>query len=350
MGKNKKLAPRDPGFGQHLTDHHVHPIHKSQQPDLEGIRSTRAVPRPSLSLSRFSEGAFKHFQENNVKARDEADVLANVIPAILGPSQATDNCARNTAFSTLEPLTDGTITAAKPNIYWGAYPEELAPAVRNELAGHIVPSTMPEKPIAPNVFLEVNGPDGTAGVATRQVRYDGAIGARAMHSVQNYRMEEPQFDGKPHTFSFKYHNGTLTKYSHHMTAPTASSGGRPEYHMSEVDGWAMTSKRGTFVEAATDLRNTLDLAGAYRADFMRDANARASQAETVLAGGHTSKAKSGTGSTREAGPSNSMIASASASAPAGAAEYCGRCKYCGAPGREPQLGKGISDSCAGCGT
>lgn len=39
----------------------------------------------------------------------------------------------------------------------------------------------------------------------------------------------------------------------------------------------MTSKRGTFIEGATDLRNTLDLAETYRGSFIRDANARASQ-------------------------------------------------------------------------
>lgn len=132
-------------------------------------------------------------------------------------------------FSNLEPLTNGTITAAQPDIYWGATPEQLARPARDGLAGHIVPSTMLDKPLAPNVFLEVKGPDGNAAVATRQVRYDGAISSRAMHSLQNYGVETPQYDGKPHTFSFTYHvgTGTLQEYVHHMTAPT-TEGGRPE--------------------------------------------------------------------------------------------------------------------------
>lgn len=305
-GKIKKWRPHDPEFGLNLTDHGVHPIYSSQQPGLEETSATSAGPRPSLSLSRFSDDAFKAFQENNFRARDEDDILANVIPTILGPRRAIGGCARNTTFNSLEPLTDGTITAAKPGIYWGAHPEQLDPSARNDLAGHVIPSRMVEKPIAPNVFLEVKGPDGCASVATRQVRCDGAIGARAMHSLQNYRAEEPRYDGKPYTFSFTYYHGTLTKYSHHVTAPT-TEGGRPEYHMGQMDAWSMTGKRATFVEAATDLRNTLDLAETYRGDLIRDANARASQAERVPANGFTSKSRSGI--MRKGGPSSTMSTS-----------------------------------------
>ena len=86
--------------------------------------------------------------------------------------------------------------------------------------------------MAPNFFLEVKGPDGNAAVATRQARYDGAIGSRAMHSLQNYGREEPQYDGKAYTFSSAYHNGLLQLFVHHVTAPT-TTGGRPEYRV----GW-----------------------------------------------------------------------------------------------------------------
>ncbi|KAG5763567.1 hypothetical protein H9Q72_008331 [Fusarium xylarioides] len=278
--KTKKSAPYDRDFDLHLTEHGVHQLYTSEEPDLEEITAAVSKPRPSLSPSRFSDGAFRAFQESNARARDEDDVLATVIPTILGPSQTSRNCARNTVFSALEPLTDNTITAAKPDIYWGAYPEQLTLLARNELAGHIMPSTMLNKPMAPNVFLEVKGPEGKAAVATRQVRYDGAVGARGMHSLQNYLVEEPQYDRKPHTFSFTYHEGLLKKYSHHMTAPT-TEGGQPEYHISQLRSFSMTDMRSTFIEGATDLRNTLDLAETYRGAFIENANARASQAPIV---------------------------------------------------------------------
>lgn len=278
--KTKKSSAYNRDFDLHLTEHAIHSTWKSQKPDLEETKAAFAVPRPSLSPSRFSDGAFEAFQERNDQAKNENDVLANVIPTILGPSQASRFCARNTMFNNLDPLTDQTIVAAQPDMYWGAYPEQLARSARNELAGHIMPSTMLDKPMAPNVFLEVKGPEGSAAVATRQVRYDGAVGARCMHSLQNYRVDEPQYDNKPHTFSFTYQDGYLKKYSHHMTAPT-TEGGRPEYHMSQLRSFGMTDMRSTFVEGATDLRNTLDLAETYRGNFIRDANAKASQTRTV---------------------------------------------------------------------
>ncbi|KAK7428985.1 hypothetical protein QQZ08_004497 [Neonectria magnoliae] len=279
----KKSAPYNRDFDLHLTEHHVHPIYSSQKPDLEEIRATLAVPRASLSPSRFSEGAFEAFQESNARAKDEDDVLATVIPTILGPNYTNHNCARNTVFSNLEPLTDGTITDAQPDMYWGADPQQLVRSARNELAGHIIPSTMLDKPLAPNVFLEVKGPDGSLAIATRQVRYDGAVGSRAMHSLQNYGTDELQYDDKPHAFSFTYHGGTLQEYAHHMTAPTVSSG-RPEYHMTKIRGFDMTDSRKTFAEGAGALRNTLNFAEQHRSDFIRAANARASQPRTAAAG------------------------------------------------------------------
>ncbi|KAG5744475.1 hypothetical protein H9Q70_012822 [Fusarium xylarioides] len=278
--KTKKSSAYNRDFDLHLTEHAIHSTWKSQKPDLEETRAVFAVPRPSLSPSRFSDGAFEAFQERNYQAKDENDVLANVIPTILGPSQANRFCARNTMFNNLNPLTDGTITAAQPDMYWGAYPEQLARSARNELSGHIVPSTTEGKPMAPNVFFEVKGPHGSAAVAIQQVRYNGAVGARGMHSLQNYYVEEPQYDSKPRTFSFTYHDGTLKKYSHHMTA-LMTEGGQPEYHMSQLRSFSMTDMRSTFIEGATDLRNTLDLAETYRGTFIENANAKASQTRTV---------------------------------------------------------------------
>ncbi|KAI3390238.1 hypothetical protein diail_11349, partial [Diaporthe ilicicola] len=282
--KTKKSTAYDRNFDLHLTEHAIHPTWRSRKPDLKEIKATLAVPRPSLSPSKFSDGAFEAFQERNDQAKDEDDVLANVIPTILGPSNRY--CARNTVFANLEPLTDDTIVAPKPDIYYGAYPEQLARSARNELAGHIVPSTMLDKPMAPNFFVEVKGPDGSLAVATRQARYDGAVGSRSIHSLQNYGANEPQYDGKVHTFSSIYHGGQLQLYAHHVTAPT-TEGGRPEYHMTQVKSYAMTSDLDTFVKGAGALRNTLDLTEQRRNDFIQAANIRAPQAETVAGRGST---------------------------------------------------------------
>ncbi|KAK7422432.1 hypothetical protein QQZ08_009514 [Neonectria magnoliae] len=278
----KSTTPYNRGFEQHLTDHGVHPIYSSQEPDLEEVMTAMAVPRPSLSPSRFSDRAFKTFRESNARAKDEDDILADVIPTITGPRQANHPSSRNTVFGNLKPLTDGTIAPAKPDIYYGAYPERLDRSIRDELAGHIIPSTMQDKPMAPNLFMEVKGPDGSLAVAMRQARYDGAIGSRAMHSLQNYNEEEPAYDGNPYTFSSIYHGGQLQLYAHHVTAPTTPEG-RPEYHMTQVDTWGMTGNIDSFRRGATAFRNARDLAKQHRDNVIREANARASQASVAAA-------------------------------------------------------------------
>ncbi|EEU47066.1 uncharacterized protein NECHADRAFT_18627, partial [Fusarium vanettenii 77-13-4] len=183
-------------------------------------------------------------------------------------------------FANLEPLTDGTIVAPKPDIYYGAYPDQLARSARNELAGHVVPSIMEDRPMVPNAFLEVKGPNDTPAEAARQARYHGAVGSRGIHSLQNYGAEEPEYDGKAYTFSSIYYGGALKLLAHHVTAPT-TEGGRPEYHMTQVNAYAVTSDLDTFVKGAGALRNMLDFAEQRRDDFVRAANARASQLETV---------------------------------------------------------------------
>ncbi|KAH6889926.1 hypothetical protein B0T10DRAFT_572089 [Thelonectria olida] len=255
----KSATPYNRGFEQHLTDYGVHPIYSSKEPDFEDT-----------------------FRESNARAKNENDVKADVIPTISGPRQAHHLLARNTVFGNLEPLTDGTLAPANPDIYYGAYPDELDRSIRDELSGHIIPSTMEDKPMAPNFFLEVKGPDGSAAVATRQARYDGAIASRGIHSLQNYSREEPQYDGRAYTYSSTYQDGTLKLYAHHVAAPT-TEGGRPEYHMTKIRGFDMTDTRETFVQGATAFRNVRDLAKRHRDGFIQAANARAAQVVAVAA-------------------------------------------------------------------
>ncbi|CAK7235386.1 hypothetical protein SCUCBS95973_009252 [Sporothrix curviconia] len=212
----------------------------------------------------------------DARAKDDDDVLANVMPAIIGPPTPAHPSGRNVVFRNLESLTDGTIAPAAPDIYYGAQPEGLCRPARDALRHHIMPSTMESRPLAPNFFVEVKGPDGSAAVASRQIRYDGAYGARAMHSLQNYGTEgDLQYDGQSYTISSVYHAGQLQLYAHHPTAPI-SEGGRPEYHMTQVGTWATTGNIDSFRRGATAFRNARDLAKQHRDGFIQAANAKAS--------------------------------------------------------------------------
>ncbi|CAK7275199.1 hypothetical protein SEPCBS57363_006557 [Sporothrix epigloea] len=278
MTTRSKSSAYNANFDCHLTDHGIRPIYSSRRPDLTKARSALAVSRSSLSLSRFSEGAFEAFQDANARAKNEAEVMAYAMPTILGPYQPAHPSAIKTVFNKLEPLTDGTIVQPEPDIYYGADPGELVRPVRDALRHHIMPSTREDRPWVPNFSVEVKGPKGTPDVATQQVRYYGALGSRAMHSLQNYGEEKPKHDGEVYTYSSTYHGGTgtLQLYAHYATAP-AEEGGRPEYHMIQLRSFGMTDTRETFLQGATALRNARDLAKTHRDRFIQAANARASQ-------------------------------------------------------------------------
>jgi hypothetical protein len=149
---------------------------------------------------------------------------------------------------------------------------------------------MHDKPMAPNFFMEVKGPIGSPAVAARQARYDGAFGARAMHALQNYGKNELEYDGSAYVFSSTYHDGMLKLYAHHMTASTEPDG-QPEYHMTQVDAWAMTGNVDDFRRGATAFRNARDLAKRHRDGFVQSANATASQARAVAAQADATKSR-----------------------------------------------------------
>ncbi|KAF3768420.1 hypothetical protein M406DRAFT_107433 [Cryphonectria parasitica EP155] len=270
--KTGKTSTYNRGFEQHLTDHGIHTYWDSQEIDENTFSTILAKPRPSLSLSRFSDDRFKIFRKTNAQAKDESDICKYVLPTITGPWEDNHPSTENMAFGNLEPLTDGTITDAKPDIALGACPTQLDPAVRSELSHHIIPSTSTDRIIAPNFFLEAKGPHGSTAVMMRQAQYDGAIGTRAMHSLQNYGREKPVYDSNPYTYSSTYHDGQLKLYAHHTTAP-ATSEGQPEYHMNQLTAYALTDNRETFVRGATAYRNLRDLAMQQRATFIEAANA-----------------------------------------------------------------------------
>ncbi|CAG9998243.1 unnamed protein product [Clonostachys byssicola] len=279
---SKSSSPYVLAFQGHLAEHQIHALDAetdaSQEPELAEIIAALNKPRPSLSHSLLSPADFKLFTKYDSAAQDESDVLANVIPAIIGQKAADPLPARETLFNNLKPLTDGTIVSPKPDIYFGAGPGDLHKSIRDELTQQIIPSKNTNKPLAPNFFIEVKGPEGSQGVVTRQACYYGAIGCRAIHSLQNYNQEQPVYDGKPYAFSTTYQSGgSLKLFAHHVTAPTTTEG-LPEYHMTKVYGWDVTANLENLRTGITGFRNARDLAKQYRDRFIQEANDRRSQA------------------------------------------------------------------------
>ena len=106
------------------------------------------------------------------------------IPFILGKITNRMCVSGNIPLTNLDHLTDGTLVAGNPDLYIGARPRQLNQQVLDELSGQIIPLTQHDLPVVPNFFLAVNGSDATPGEAGRQACYDGALGARGIHSLQ----------------------------------------------------------------------------------------------------------------------------------------------------------------------
>jgi hypothetical protein len=279
----KPSSAYDDAFEQHMIDNNMYPPfydfpddRPTPKPDnLNEDRQLLAASRPSLSPSHFTESRFENFQRKN-KTSSEGTVMRNVIPIIAGDADIPNE--GNLPFTNIESMTGGATVKAVPDFFDGARPGNIDKAVRDDLSQMIIPTKHADVPVAPNFFLEAKAPRGGADVALRQALHDGAIGARAMHALQNYGEEKPGFDGNAYSCSSTYHagTGTLQLYTHHVTAPTAP-GGRPEYHMTKLRGFDMTDSRETFVQGATVFRNARDLAQRHRDSFIQMANTRARQ-------------------------------------------------------------------------
>ncbi|KAK1048043.1 hypothetical protein LTR74_017619 [Friedmanniomyces endolithicus] len=281
-GKTGTTGPCDPQFAQLLIDNGAYPDgHEDSDGDAPEPNNKEALldgfvrSRSSLSPSQFDEAAFKQYQRTNRAADDEQAVMMDVIPIIRGNTGTRFHKFSNTLFNNLIDLAPG-IRKAQPDMYDGARPAEIDLAVRTHLDGYIIPSTSNKRPAAPNHLTEVKGPSGRSDVLRRQATYAGAIGARAMHELQNYGNDQPVYDGNAYTLVPTYHaeRGLLTVYATH---PTQSATGRREYHMTQLHSYAMMGNANSFRQGATAFRNSRDLSKEYRDRFIAAGNAAAAQ-------------------------------------------------------------------------
>ncbi|KUI56432.1 hypothetical protein VP1G_10823 [Cytospora mali] len=67
--KKKRSSAYDGAFEQHLTDHQIHATWNSQEPDFGAVYTALANPRPSLTPSQFSDGAFKAFRQGQCSSQ-----------------------------------------------------------------------------------------------------------------------------------------------------------------------------------------------------------------------------------------------------------------------------------------
>lgn len=273
-------------FEQHLIDHGIYPEgyrypggRKSEKPkNWTEINQRLSQPRASLSPSKFADEEFETFKEANTYASNELPTTT-LVPTIEGGINDPKTVGGGYPFGNLKPLTDGTISSAWPDRFFGARPEQLDRKVRDDLSDTIIPSTQDSRPMLPNFFLEVKGPEESAAVAKRQARYDGALGARAMQSLQSYGKNDPVYDNNTYTIASTYYDGTLKMYTSHPVKPNGARND-PEYIMTQLNSWSMTGNVETFRQGATWYRNARHWAGEKRDEFVMAGNTTLSKEES----------------------------------------------------------------------
>ena len=265
-----------------MVDHGIYP-EEYEYPDgtappqpenLQQINERLGQPRPSLSPSKFSDAGFKKFKRENANARKEKQITTSVIPLMEGEIRDSRGVSGGIPFTNFDHLTDGTLVPGNPDTYYGARPEQLDRRVRDKLNKLVVPSTQDDLPILPNFSLAAKGPDGSLAVAERQACYDGALGARSMHALQAFIEDEGAHDGNAYAIASIYHGGQLKMYTSHRTRSKGPED-RPEFVMTQIKGWSMTSDRETFEKGAAAYRNLRDWAKEQRDDAIYEANNKA---------------------------------------------------------------------------
>ncbi|KAL9621168.1 MAG: hypothetical protein Q9160_004419 [Pyrenula sp. 1 TL-2023] len=255
-----KSSAYDRDFEQKCIDHNIQmPWEDTEPENWQTLQQRLAYPRPSLSSPQFSDGAFKRFRKAEAEARDEDDINREILPTILGEKQHDYPSAGNVVFRNIDDMAPDIFKKSKPDLYWEVRPAQIDQKVRQDLNRQIISSTNNSYPAAPNFFLEAKGRDGSVAVQTRQACYDGAVGSRAMHTLQSYGQAEPAYNNNASTLSSTYHNGQLKIYSHHVTQPLRSDD-LPEYHMTQLGSFALTHSPQSFREGVSAFRNARDFA------------------------------------------------------------------------------------------
>ena len=263
-----------------MIDGGIFPHDRNSKPaNIDTIRDHLQTHRASLSPSRFDDAKFENFVDLNERALGEAQAMANVFTIIEGMGRHKYySGGPNHSFNRLEPLAEH-LPRPQPDTYDGARPEQIDRRVRQDLGRHIVPCNDSSRPAAPNFFIEGKSRSARPDVAKLQASHGGAVGARAMHSLENYGRHEAEYDGNIKSYSSTYHpaTSTLKLYGHHTTAPQAP--GNPlQYHMTQIGGYDMTHNAERFREGATAFRSLRDTAESTRESAVEEANRAARHA------------------------------------------------------------------------
>ena len=270
--KSPRSSAYSPNFVQKLAQGGVsRPSRSHRAANHREWNEVLIQPRPSLSPSRMSDGHYERFVKAIDRAENEDEVMSRVFPKIAGEPRYPSR--QNVQLGNLDPIA-GDLVIPQPDYYEGEDIELGNEQLREHLDKFIVPSKHTHFPFLPNFFAEAKGPHGTLVVAQRQACHDGAVGARAMHRVENFGRRRETFDNNARTASAIYHgDGNLALYSHHMSKPTGPRK-PPQTHMTPLQSFSLASTPDTFRQGVGAFRNASDYAHRHRKESIENAHRR----------------------------------------------------------------------------
>lgn len=253
------------------------------------------LTRPRLS-SHDLDKEFEEFRVAFYKARNEKQICEKVLPYVEGKDPDDIVRGADTLWNNFEALTDGALSLAKPDVFYGARPEQLHRDIRKRLSRLISPCTQEHISIVPNFVLEVKGRKGIPEVADLQMCYDGALCARSIRTLQLYTKKGQPHDGNAYTIASTFSGGTLQMYASHMTSskdPKISAA----YHLTLIMGWYMIGNPEGYLSAIDGYRNLREWAMEQRDKIIEAANETLADTSAVA---QSSRQAAGTPTTAKA--------------------------------------------------
>ena len=248
----------------------VQPIDREHEPAIiDEWKRRLAQPRAALSSENYSEAQHRKLLRAMDSAVGEGKVMLKVFPTIIGDAEYHSDV--NRPCNNWEALGNANLVIPQPDYLEGARQSTQIEQVRQRLGPIVMPFAAYEALFLPNFFTEAKGLRGTLDVVQRQACYDGALGTRGMHVLQNLESEETIYDENAYTITSTYVGGLLKLFLHHITPPKSPEY-MPEYHMTPLKACALEDY-DAFREGISWYQNARDAADEYRQQFL-ERNAR----------------------------------------------------------------------------
>lgn len=275
MNEEPRIGTLDDNFGQHLTDYEIHAedSYLTKPNNWKELRSMVARPRQIVPSESY-DAQYKAFCQAKRENVDNRDVRKNITPLIRGSSPFYSDGGHS--FQNVSDITNGSIVKVKPDFYDGVHYSLLEKKVYTELRPFVRPLVAKTTPVVPNFFGVFRGRKPAASEVELIARYSGAIGARGIHKLRSFGVEDlaTVYDNKAYTISATYYEGLLTLYAHRLIAPSVP-GGRDRYRMTRIRRFDLEDNPGAFRKGVEALQNAREWAKEKREKLVAAANARA---------------------------------------------------------------------------